>query len=259
MEKNGTALITGASSGIGYELAKRFAKDRYDLVLVARDNKRLLEIKRELSASGITVTVISKDLAVRDAPKEIYDELEKKKIDIDVLVNNAGFGGLGFFSETDIGKETDMITVNITALTQMTKLFLKGMVKKKHGKILNVASVAAFLPGPLMAVYYATKSYVLSFSEALANEVKDKGITVTVLCPGPTRTKFFSRASFKNTTVLTSMMMDAEKVAGIGYDGLMKGKLVVIPGFLNNLQIFFIRFIPRGLLAKIARKMVESG
>jgi uncharacterized protein len=251
-----TALITGASSGIGYELAKLFAKDNYNLVLVSRDEKKLEGLKKEFTKKGVKVTVIRKDLSEKKAPEEIYSELKNKKIEVDILVNNAGFGGRGFFHERPLKEDEDMMQVNMIALTNMTKLFLAPMVKRRKGRILNIASVAAFLPGPLMAVYYASKSYVLSFSEALANEVKDKGIIVTVLCPGPTKTKFFERSNINESAYLRKSMMDADKVALIGYKGLMEGKTVVIPGFLNNIQVFFMRFLPRPFLAKVARRLV---
>ena len=186
-----TALITGASGGIGYEFAKLLAKDCNTLVLVARSKDRLKEIKKELeTASPISVIVVAQDLSEPDAAEKIFRRLESEHIIVDILINNAGFGDHGAFVETDWRKEEKMIAVNISALTEMTKLFLKGMVERKSGRILNVASTAAFQPGPFLAVYYASKAYVLSFSEVIVNELKGKGVTVTALCPGPTATGF---------------------------------------------------------------------
>ncbi len=253
-----TVLITGATRGIGYELSKVFAEKGFNLVLVARDKDRLLDCKKEFEKIGVKVKLIVKDLSVMDSAKEIYDELKKEKVSVNFLVNNAGFGDYGFFYENNIDTELSMIDVNITALTYLTQLFLRDMIKNKSGKILNVASVAAYLPGPKMAVYYATKAYVLSFSEALSNELKGTGVTVTALCPGPTKTEFAKRANFSNVTLFNKFAMDARSVAVIGYEGMMKGKSVVIAGFANNLQVFFIRFLPRSLLASIVRKIQDG-
>ncbi len=180
-----TALITGASSGIGYELSKLFAQDSYDLVLIARSENKLQDLAAKLQNEfGSQVKVIVQDLGINFAPKTIFSQLQEENITIDVLVNNAGFATYGLFTETDLQAELEMMQVNMVALTHLTKLFLPGMVQRRQGKILNIASTAAFQPGPLMAVYYATKAYVLSFSEAIANELIGTGVTVTVLCPG---------------------------------------------------------------------------
>ena len=190
-EKAKTVLITGASSGIGYELTKLFARDRYNLVLVARSESKLQQIASELTQQfGVTVKFITKDLALSTSPIEIWQELQTEGIAIDILVNNAGFATYGLFTETELQAELNMMQLNMATLTHLTKLFLQEMFPRKTGKILNIASTAAFQPGPLMAVYYATKAYVLSFSEALANELQGTGITVTVLCPGPTASGF---------------------------------------------------------------------
>ena len=187
----GTALITGASSGIGLELAKLFARDGYELVLVARRVERLEELGRELTQRhGVRCHTISVDLAQPDAAAEIVRRLEGAGPAVDVLVNNAGFGVLGPLATTEPETAGRMIRVNIEALTQLTRALLPGMLARRRGRILNVASTAGFAPGPLMAVYYATKAYVISFSEALAEELRGTGVTVTVLCPGPTRTEF---------------------------------------------------------------------
>lgn len=186
-----TALITGASSGIGLEFANLLAKDGYHVVLTARNEKRLSEIANELKAKhGVDVTVLAKDLSLTDAAEELTAEILAKGIEVDILINNAGFAAYGPFDETSWKDEKDMIQVNITALTTLTKQLLPGMIKRNRGKILNVASTAAFQPGPLMAVYYATKAYVLSFSEAIDYELSHTNVSVTALCPGATATNF---------------------------------------------------------------------
>lgn len=255
-----TALITGASGGIGYEIAKLFAQDKYDLVLVARNEQRLKELGDALAEEhGIVVRSLAQDLAQLGASEEVFNGVQQMDIKIDVLVNNAGFGAYGFFAESDLSKELDMIQVNIGALTHLTKLFLPGMVQRKSGRILNVASTAAFFPGPIMAVYYASKGYVLSFSEAIANELKGTGVTVTALCPGPTRTGFQSNAAVGNARLFEgSQLMDAATVAKVGYQGLMRGKTVVIPGLTNQLMCLSTRFSPRSLTARIVRYIQES-
>lgn len=255
---NQTALITGASSGIGLELAKLFAKDGYDLVLVARSEGKLNQLKGELEAQyGIRGTVIAMDLGKPEEAYRLKEELKGKHIEIDVLVNNAGFGLYGAFDETDLEDELSMIDINIKALTALTKLFLPGMKERGRGKIMNVASSAAFQPGPLMAVYYATKSYVLSLTEALENELKGSGVTVTALCPGPTETGFKSRANLGESKLFKSGVMDVQTVARIGYDGLMRGKTIVIPGFKNKLLANSIRFIPRKWVTATVRNVQE--
>ncbi|MGB3694806.1 MAG: SDR family oxidoreductase [Spirulinaceae cyanobacterium] len=248
-----TVLITGASSGIGYELSKLFAKDSYDLVLVARSENKLQDLAAKLQNEfGIQVKVIVQDLAINFAPKTIFAELQEENITIDVLVNNAGFAAYGLFTETNLQAELEMMQLNMVALTHLTKLFLPGMVQRRQGKILNVASTAAFQPGPLMAVYYATKAYVLSFSEAIANELIGTGVTVTVLCPGPTKSGFQARADVEKSKLFRgSNMMDTQTVAEIGYSGLMASKTVIVPGFQNKFIAAFIKFLPRKLVTKI--------
>ncbi len=253
-----TALITGASSGIGYELAKVFAREGYNLVVVARSEGKLAELAGHLQREhGITVKVMAKDLSDPAAPEEIYRELQQAEIPVEVLVNNAGFASYGFFTEIDLATELNMIQVNVTALTHLTKLFGREMVNRKRGKIMNVASTAAFQPGPLMAVYYATKAYVLHFSEAIANEMKDFGITVTALCPGPTESGFQERADMEDSKLVQSGMMAAQTVAEQGYQALMVGKTVIVPGFSNQMGALATRFVPRGAVAGIVRKMQE--
>ncbi|WP_062233336.1 SDR family NAD(P)-dependent oxidoreductase [Fictibacillus sp. FJAT-27399] len=251
-----TALITGASSGIGLELAKRFARDGYNVVLVARNERRLQILKQELEVQfHVQCTVHVKDLSKYSEAEALFQELQRQQITVDFLVNNAGYGLFGEFTETDLQDELSMIDINIKALTTLTKLFLPGMKERENGKILNVASTAAFQPGPLMAVYYATKAYVLSFSEALENEMKGMGVTVTALCPGPTKTGFESRANLGQSKLFKSGVMEVERVASIGYEGLMKGKSIVIPGFKNRLLANSIRFIPRKWVTATVRNV----
>lgn len=258
--KKQTALITGASGGIGYEFAKLLAQDCSTLVLVARNRDRLAEVKKELeTAAPVSVLLIEKDLAQPGAADEIYRELKSRNIGVDVLINNAGFGDHGAFSETDWVREEKMIAVNITALTQMTKLFVTSMVERKRGRILNVASTAAFQPGPFMAVYYASKAYVLSFSEAIANELKGTGVTVTVLCPGPTDTGFAIAARMEHTRLFTFAKPDsATDVAHYGYEAMQNGKTVAIHGALNKILAFSVRTAPRKLLPSIIRLLHEK-
>jgi short-subunit dehydrogenase len=236
-----TALITGASTGIGYELGKCFAADRHNLILIARQEARLRQVAAELSEQfSVSARVIVADLAKPDAPQKIADEIRQDSLQVDYLVNNAGFGLGGKFSETDLAAELEMMQVNMVALVHLTKLFLPAMVARRSGKIMNVASTAAFQPGPLMAVYYASKAFVLSFTEAIANELAGTGVTVTALCPGPTQSEFQRRAHIENTRLVKGKfmgMMTAETVAPIGYGGLMQGKRLVIPGLINKVGV----------------------
>jgi short-subunit dehydrogenase len=254
-----TALITGASAGIGRELAKLFAQDHYSLVLVARNASRLTTLAGELQQQfGITAKTFPLDLATSAAPQFLFDQLQREAIQVDVLVNNAGYGKLGAFAEVSYAESAGQIDLNITALTHLTKLFLAPMLERKSGKILNVASTAGFQPGPLMAVYYATKAYVISFSEALANELQGSGVTVTCLCPGATDTEFQTRAGTEQTTLFRRMRpMDAATVARDGYRALMSGKPLVISGFRNRLLTQSLRISPRRLVTAISRKVLE--
>lgn len=254
------ALVTGASSGLGLELATLLARDRHDLVLVARSRERLEEIGKGLREEfGATATVVARDLADPEAPREIVQELESRGLAIDVLVNNAGLGVYGFFAKTSLAKELGMIQVNLVAVTELAKRLLPPMLQRRRGRILNVASTAAFQPGPLMAVYYATKAYVLSFSEALANETAGTGVTVTALCPGPTLTEFQKQAGLEETRLFRSpLVLDAATVALAGYRGMMRGKRVVIPGVGNKLLVRAVRFSPRRLVTAVARQIQET-
>lgn len=255
-----TALITGASNGIGLELAKVHASKGGDLVLVARNKSKLEELKAQLEQQyKIKVYTIGKDLSLTDAAQDVYDETQKQNIQIDYLINNAGFGDFGMFAETDWNKELQMINLNITTLTQFTKLYLQDMVKRKNGKIMNVASTAAFQSGPTMAVYYATKAYVLSFSEAIDNEVSDKGVTVTALCPGATESGFQAAAAMEESNLVKGKKLPTSKeVAKYGYTAMMKGKTVAIHGFMNWFLANSVRFMPRALVVKVTRKMQDK-
>lgn len=254
-----TALITGASGGIGLELARIHASKGDNLVLVARRGASLAKVKSELESKfNISVYNIVKDLSVKDAAKEVYDEVTNQNFLIERLVNNAGFGDFGLFADCGWHKQESMINLNITALIQLTWLFLPDMISRGEGKILNVSSLAAFTPGPTMSVYFASKAFVLSFSEALNNELKDKGITVTALCPGSTESNFHAVTLGDPKLVRERKMMTAKEVAESGYKAMMKGKPVVIPGFKNAFLIFASRFAPRNLVVKTARKIQEK-
>lgn len=255
-----TALITGASNGIGLELAKVHASKGGDLVLVARNKSKLDELKTQLEQQyKIKVYTIGKDLSANNAAQEVYDETKKQNIQIDYLINNAGFGDFGMFAETDWNKELQMINLNITTLTQFTKLYLQDMVKRRNGKIMNVASTAAFQSGPTMAVYYATKAYVLSFSEAIDNEVSDKGVTVTALCPGATESGFQAAAAMEESNLVKGKKLPTSKeVAEYGYAAMLKGKTLAIHGFMNWFLANSVRFMPRALVVKVTRKMQDK-
>jgi len=255
-----TALITGASGGIGYELAKLFAKDRYHLVLVARSGEKLNQLANELQTQhGIRVSVVAVDLAEPAAPRFLFDQLRRERVDVDILVNNAGFGVFGEFSQMPEAEILDQIQLNITALTHLTRLFLASMIARGAGRIMNVASTAAFQPGPLMAVYYASKAYVLSFSEALANEVRGAGITVSCFCPGATNTGFAKRAGLESSRLFKQIgATNVEAVARDGYRGLMAGRTLVISGMHNWLVAESIRFAPRKLVTAISRWISEK-
>ena len=253
-----TALITGASGGIGYELALLFATDRFDCILVARSRDKLTELAARLESEfRVKTLVIAKDLSRPTAVDEIYEEVTAAPMQVDVLVNNAGFPVFGPFVETDLKVELEMLQVNVTALTALTKLFLKGMVERRAGRILNLASTASFVPGPLMAAYYASKAYVLSFSEALANELRGTGVTVTALAPGPTRTGFQKRGQLEDSRLVQGEIADAASVALAGYRGLMAGKTLVIPGLTNKLVPWIARLSPRGAVTRVVRRMQE--
>ena len=248
-------LITGASSGIGLELAKLFARDNHNIILIARREERLRQLSRELeNDNDIKTLVISKDLSQPQSAQEIYDLLKQKNIMVDYLINNAGFIVYGKFSETEWSEEFKMIQLHIVTLTHLIKLFLPDMLRRKNGKILNIGSTGSFVSGPFNAVYCATKNYTLSLSEALAEELSGTGVTVTTLCPGGTKTEFAAKANINDSFGA----MEASKVAKIGYKALMKGKRVVIPGILNKIQVFSIKLIPRIIVSKLIKIMMSK-
>jgi uncharacterized protein len=253
-----TALITGASFGIGMEFARIFAREGYNLVLVARNADRLRQLASELEKTHSTRSLIlAVDLTEPGAPAYVLDQTTRADIQVDVLVNNAGFGQYGLFADNDLEECLRQIQLNVTTLTHLTRLYLPAMMERQSGGILNVASTAAFQPGPLMAVYFATKAYVLHFSEALANELRGSGITVTCLCPGATATEFHKRANATGMRLLNFGTMDARTVAEDGYRAMLAGKPVVISGFKNWLLAQSVRFSPRRLVTAIARKTQE--
>jgi uncharacterized protein len=256
MPPQGYTLITGASAGIGYELAKVFAEKGHDLVIIARNKEKLNALAEELEKTyPIKVKVISKDLTFAEERIALYKTLTDEKIEIETLVNNAGFGLGGAFSNQDETRQLEMIELNIAALTQLTRLFLPSMVARKRGYILNLASTAAFFPGPLMAIYYATKAYVTSFSVALSSELEETGVKVTALCPGPTRTEFQKTAHIENAKIGRMYIMEAKEVAEFGYRELHRGKVLAIPGIRNKLLTSTAVFTPRFLLAKTIKAL----
>lgn len=251
-----TVLITGASSGLGMELAKLFAADGSDLVLVARREERLIELADELkSTHDIEVHVLPKDLSKKTAPKEIFSHLNKEKIQIDVVVNNAGFGNKGHIADLDIDLQLNMIQVNLVALTHLTRLFIPGIIERGYGGILNVGSLAGFQPGPNLAVYFATKAYVLSFTEALAEEISNPNIKISCLAPGPVKTEFGEKSDLEDSLLFKVSLMDMEPVVKAGYEGYRKGQTIVIPGIKQQIVPFLNRFTPRLLVRKIAKKL----
>lgn len=255
-----TVLVTGASSGIGLELAKCFAADGCRLILVARSGPALEALAAECRAScKVEAQVLAADLALPESPRHIFESLKTSGITVDVVINNAGFGTQGPFAKTVPERQLEMLQVNITALTHLTRLFLPGMIERRRGGMLNVASTAAFQPGPLMAVYYATKAYVLSFSEAIAEELRGTGVTVTTLCPGPTYTNFTAVAHMKNSPLFKFGAMSAASVARIGHDAFRQGRFVAIAGLKNRLAAFSVRLAPRVFVRKIAWRLNGGG
>jgi len=254
-----TALITGASNGIGLELAQIHAAKGDNLVLVARSLDKLQALKSQLeTAHAISVHIIGKDLSQVNAAQEVFDQLQEQQITVDYLINNAGFGDFGFFVNTSWEKQEQMLQLNIIALTQFTKLFIQQMVANKGGKIMNVASTAAFQPGPMMAVYFATKAYVLSFSEAIHNEMTGLGVSVTALCPGATESGFQEAAAMQNSKLVKGKKLPtSKKVAEYGYNAMMQGKSVAIHGTLNYIMANSIRLMPRSWVVKITRMIQD--
>jgi len=252
-----TALVTGASSGIGLEMARLLAARGYDLVLAARSAEALDRISAELEAGhGVRAFPVAIDLAEPGGMERLLEPIRSRGLTIDLLVNNAGFGLAGDFAQAPWPETNAMLQLNVVALTGLARALLPGMLERRRGRILNVASTAGFFPGPHMAVYYASKAYVISFSEGLAEEVAGTGVTVTALCPGPTRTRFAERAGSAGTSLFKSpAVMDAPAVARIGLDGALRGKRLVIPGAINRLMVQSNRISPRHLTAKVAERL----
>jgi len=248
-----TALITGASKGIGKEFVIEFAKNKIDVIMVARSQKLLHEHAQFVEKKFKTkVHVISLDLSMQNAAEEVYQAVNKKGLVVNYLVNNAGFGDYGEFANSDLKKQSDMINLNILTLTKLTHLFVQDMKKHKQGKILNLASVAAFQPGPMMSVYFATKHFVLGFSEAIHEELKPYNIQVTALCPGPTESDFGKVANFKMLkNPKASRFPSSKDVAKYGYKMMMKGRVVAIHGLRNTIMTTLVRAVPRSIVRKI--------
>ncbi|WP_298346362.1 SDR family oxidoreductase [uncultured Algibacter sp.] len=253
-----TALVTGAASGLGLELSFLLAKDQYKLVLIDVDAANLLKAKESiLKVFDVEVETLIKDLSLPDISKSIMEDIKNQHIDI--LVNNAGFGLFGSFTETDWERESEMLHLHVLTTTHLTKLVLDGMIKRGSGKILNMSSLAAFQPGPLMSIYYASKGYMLSFSEAIANELKGTGVSVTALCPGPTKTAFQQTVS-QNTcdNKIKFNMANAKEVALYGYKAMHKGKVYAIPGGFNKFLSILPRLVPRRTATHIVRTIQKK-
>lgn len=251
-------LITGASSGIGLNFAEIYAEKGYDLILIARREERLNTLAEKLEKKyKIRVKIIPKDLSNSGTAEEIFNQLIEEKLDIDVLVNNAGTQVYGNFMDTDLDKEMKMIQLNVNTLVCLTKLAVDQMKEKGKGRILNIASIGAFMPVPLNSIYCASKAFVLNFSEGISKDLEGSGITVTTICPGPTKSEFAKKAQMTNTR-LFSRMMDSRRVAMAGYQGLMRGKRVVVPGFYNKLMAMSYRFTPRSLLLNIGKYIMDK-
>jgi short-subunit dehydrogenase len=248
-----TALITGASTGLGADFAQILASRRFNLILVARNEERLTEIANSLTKKhNITCHVIRSDLAESGSAQKLFDEVSSRKLSVDILINNAGYGLWGPFAESKFKEMAGMIQLNINTLTELTRLFLPNMVAQKSGHILNVASTAAFQPGPWMAVYYASKAYVLSFSEALAEEIKGTGVSVTTLCPGPTKTEFFDRARMGNSRMKRMLFANSMACAQTGIDGMFQQRAVVVDGVMNWFFTLTARVLPRATMRRLA-------
>ncbi len=256
---NKTVLITGASGGLGYAFAKLYAQKNYTLILTARNHQRLNDIAAELLAQHhVTVITIPKDLSQTNAPQEIHQEIQKTNHQVDILINNAGFGNYGEFADVEWSRQSNLLQVNIVALTHLTHLISSDMKKRNSGQILNIASTAGFLPGPLMATYYASKAYVVSFSEAIHEELKKYGITVTCLCPGVVNTGFGKNAGAQSTRLFNTFHLEPDTVAEMGYTGLQQRKNVVIVNWVNKFLITASKFVPITLTLKAVRYIQES-
>ena len=249
------ALITGGSVGIGAALADVFAAHGHDLILVSRNRDKLEARGRAVRGQfGVDVVCIPEDLTDPEGARRLFDAVAGRGLDVHYLVNNAGVGVYGKFAKTELDAELKMIQLNVTAVVELTKRFLPAMIARRSGRILNVASMAAFVPGPWMSVYFATKAFLLSFSQAIDYELKPNGITVTTLCPGPTESEFKVRAGSQRSRLFESFVMDAPRVARVGYDGMMRGKAIAIPGLRNKLIPVATRLTPRPLIAKLSHR-----
>lgn len=258
--KTETALITGAASGIGLALAHQFAKNGHPLILTSRVESELREVATELTSKyDIKVGIIGADLELPEAPQKIFDAVQRDGVQVDILVNNAGLGYRGKFWEIPLENELSIVRVNIEAVLRLTRLFLPPMVARNQGRLLTTASVAGFEPGPLLALYHASKAFVLSLTEALATELEDTAITVTALCPGPTDTDFFPKADMVDTNAFqTAKVMAPQDVAEIGYRALMKGDRTVVAGGSNKTLVFARRFMTEGGQARMNKKFYEK-
>lgn len=255
-----TTLITGASSGIGLELAREFARNQHSLVIVAPVDDELQRIAEEIAKEfGVPVTPIALDLTDPESAQQVFEAVQKEGLQIDILINNAGLGQRGRFWEIPIEKDLEMIWLNIEAVLRLTKLFLPGMVQRGRGAVMNTASIAGFQPGPMLAVYHATKAFVLSFSEALATELEKTGVTVTALCPGPVDTDFFEKADMVDTAAFQKgNVMPPQEVAKIAHAAAMRGERVVVPGGINKALVFARRFTGEAVQAKMNEKQYQD-
>lgn len=256
-----TGLVTGAASGLGFELAMLLAKDGYDLILADVDSEKLQNAKDKITAQySSKIQLIVKDLSTCNVAEQIFQALENRPVD--VLINNAGFGIYGSFNDTDWKRQMDMLNLHVMTTTHLTKLVLNGMVNRGSGKILNMSSLAAFQPGPLMSLYYASKAYILSFSEAIANELKGTGVSVTCLCPGQTNTCFQDVVSngtkSSNNNKINFNIACPKKVAKYGYEAMQKGKVVAIPGNINKFLSKLPRFVSRSTATAVIRRIQEK-
>lgn len=259
MNQQPYALITGATSGIGYELARLFARDNYNLILIARHQKDLDRVAVELGSENTNIITLAKDLFEAGSARDIYDELRDQGIEVETLVNDAGQGVYGKFTDNELARELDIIQLNITSLVSLTKFFLQDMVQRGSGKILNVSSIASKTPGPWQAVYHGTKAFVQSFTEAIRAEVKESGVTITALLPGVTDTDFFNKADMNDSKAVQDKdaMAEPADVAKDGYDALMRGDDMVVSGFSNKIQVAMGAITPDATMAKITGKKQE--
>lgn len=254
---NRTALITGTTSGIGAAFCNLLAKEKYNLILVARDANALSK-QAEVLREETQVNIFCYDLSDAKAPKRIFEDVSAAGLSVDILINNAGFNEAGYFIDTNLDKELEMVQVHIETLTELTKLFLPGMIERGYGRILNMGSTGSYMPCPCDAVYAATKAYVLSFSNGLYQELKGSGVTVTCLCPGATQTRFAEKAHINNTLLFKIGVMQPEVVAKIGYKNMMRGQRTVTAGLYNKLLVLSAKLLPVAIISPIAQWMVKS-